>query len=438
MPTISKIHTQFLLRIKKANLTALTPSQRVQLNLCISQANHLEGVPHIPLIRNAPKLYRNTSSSAHSLAVSLVKDCQDALSLAVPLLPSSIPAIPVYSSGVTSGTVENPSPKRAKTHKNLNEPSEEHRQGGQTRHSQKILPLRKPTSGPVTKIRASMNTQDTYIHAADSEAQGRLATAVCESVISFSEPMPTSASPQIVPPSLPRVTSMASPPPSHSSAGGRGSPSYSIQQPAAIQQAAYHQSAGISIPMSTASSPSVPTARRASDNTCSSTQTIQAPLDLPLLPPYYQPLLLGDSANPIYNTIHPNPTPAATPSLSIGNQDNGISGNDTLLNNYEELAFFDQYLNIPVEEYIGGQVFQVSQLQFTTSPMYGQQMGDFSQRQFQGMSQQGGVHMFSMSMTGHGLISPYQPQQMQWAPDSFQACPPGSRSDSGQNSIALD
>lgn len=445
MNSISKIHTQFLLRIRKANLAALTPSQRVQLNLCISQANHLEGVPSIPLIGNAPKLHRNTSSSAHSSAASLVRDCQNALSFAAPLLPSLTAAIPV---DFPSGTVENPPSKRAKTHKILSGSSEERRQGGQKKHFQET-PLKKSENNPTTSIGASTKTEGNYIHAADSEAESYLAIAVLGDGISSSEPMPIEASPQMLSPSVLQFPSMAPASPLHSSGSRRSSPSSSIQQPATIQPAA-------SVPMPATSSPSVPTTRCPSNDIGFSAQTLQAPLDLSLLPPYYQPEqhFPGDSANFIYNTMHPNPTPAATPSCLVGNQDNGISGNDNLLNGYDEQAFFSQYLNIPIEEYICGQdlytpqlFFEsgvqigsgIEQLQSTTSPMYGQQMVDFSQQHFQEMPQRGGIHMSYMSLTGHQLIPPYQfRQQMQWAQHNFQAWPPGSEGDSDQSPISLD
>lgn len=413
----SKIHSQFLLRIRKANLAALTPSQRVQLNLCISQANHLEGVSSIPLIGNTPKLHCNTSSSAHSSSANLVRDCQNALSLATPLLPSPITATPVDS--VPSGTVENPPPKSARTHKSLGE-SSEHR--WQKRLSQEVPPLRKPKNGPATSTGASTNTEGTYIHAAGSESDDCLATAVLGDGINFSEPMPIKASPLMLSPSVPQFPSMAPMSPLY----GSRSPSR-IQQPAAIQQAA-------SVPMSTASSPSVPMARCPSDDIDFSARTLQAPLDLSLLPSYYQPKqrFPGGSANPIYNTIHPYPTPTAIPSSLIGSQDNEISGNDNTLNGYDQQVFFSQHLNIPIQDYIGGQELHappsffepggqmgsgMEQLQSTTSPTYGQHMVDFSQQHFQRMPEQGGIHMSYisyMSLTGNHLIPSYQfLQQMQ-------------------------
>ncbi|KAF8419889.1 hypothetical protein EV426DRAFT_710921 [Tirmania nivea] len=449
--SISKIHTQFLLRIKKANLAALTPSQRVQLNLCISQANHLEGVPSIPLIGNAPKLHRNTRSSAHSSATNLVRDCQNALSLAAPLLPSSIAATPVDSSGDPSGAVENPPLKRAKTHKSLHESSEERRQRDQKRRFQEMPTLRKHKSGPNTRIGASTNTEGTYTDAAGLEAVDRLGTAIGD--ISSSEPMPTKASPQMLSPSVPQFSSMASISPPHGSESRRRSPSRSIQQSGAIQQATYHRPAGILIPMSAATSSPAPIARHPSNYIA---QTLQAPLDLSLFTRCYQPKQLypGDSANSIYNTIHLNPTPAATHNFLIGNQDKGISGNDNLLNGYDEQAYFCQYLNIPIEEYIGGQELHapqlfsesggqmglcMEQLQSTTGPIYGQQLVAYSQGHFPQISQQVGIHMSYMSLTGRQLIPPYEfQQQMQWAQDNIQACLPGSEGDSCQNPVALD
>ena len=450
MNSISKIHTQLLLRIRKANFAALTPSQRVQLNLCISQANHLEGVPSMPLIENAPKLHRNASTSLHLSAANLVRDCQNALSLAAPLLPSSIAATPVGSSGAPSSTIESPPLKRVKTHKSLSEYSEERRQGGQKGHSQEMPPLRKPKNDPATRVGATTNTEGIYIHAADSEAERCLATAVFGDAIRSSEPMQTKASSQMLSPSASQFPSMTSTSPPHSSRSRRRSPSRSIQKPAAVQQAAYHRSAGFSISMSAASSPSVPTARCPSDDIGFSTQAL---LDPSLLPPYYQSKqsFPCDSAALIYNTIHPNPTPAAIPSSLIGNEDNRISGNDNIFNGYDEQAFFSQYLNI--EGYIGDQELHtpqlfsesegsmgssMGQLQSTTSPIHGQQMVESSQWHFQEIPQQGGIHMSYMSLTGNQLIPPYQfQQQVQWAQENFQACPPGSEGDSDQNPIAL-
>ncbi|KAF8455813.1 hypothetical protein BGX38DRAFT_1266708 [Terfezia claveryi] len=441
--SISKTHSQFLLRIRKANLAALSPSQRVQLNLCISQANHLEGVSSIPLIGNTPKLHCNTSSSAHSSSANLVRDCQNALSLATPLLPSPTTATPVDSA--PSGTIESPPPKSAKTHKSLGKSSEQH---WQKRLSQEMPPLRNPKMGPATSIGASTNTEGTYIHAAGSESDDCLATAVLGNGINLSEPMPIKASPLMLSPSVPQFPLMAPMSPLHDSR----SPSRSIQQPGAIQQAA-------SVPMSAASSPSVPTARCPSDDIGFSGRTLQAPLDLSLLPPYYQPKqhFPGSSANPIYNTIHLHPIPAAISSSLIGSQGNEISGNDNILNGYDQQVFFSQYLNIPTQDYIGGQELHgpqsffepgnqmgsgMEQLQSTISPMYGQHMVDFSQQHFQGMPEQGGIHMSYisyMSLTGNQLIPPYQfLQQMQWAQDNFQAWPLGSEGHSDQNPIALD
>lgn len=365
-----------------------------------------------------------------------MRDCQNALSLASSPLPSSVAAIPV-----PSGTIESPPPKRVKAHKNLSEHSEECRQGRQKRLSQEIPSLRKPKNSPSTKIRASTNTKGTYIHATHLEAEDRMVTAVVGDAISSSESMPANASLQALSPSVPRFPSMAP----HGSGNRWRSPSRSIQQPAAIQQTACHWSDDILIPVSTASGLPVPTVRHPSDYIGASAQALQGPSVLSLLSPYHEPqhLFPCDSTNPIYINIHPNPTPATTPSSLIGNQDNEISGNDNLLNSYNEQAFFSQDLNTPIEEYIGGQdlyapqlFFEsgyqmgsgMEQLQSTTSPIYGQQMVDFSQWHFQEMPQQAGIHMSYMSMTGHQLIPPSQfQQQMQWAQDNSQACPPGSK-----------
>lgn len=87
-------YRQFLKNIMKAHQIALTPSERVRLNLCISLASYMNGVPAIPLIGSAPILQPDSSSNVPSPNSQLVHDCQNGL---MPAPHRSVSSIRNYS-----------------------------------------------------------------------------------------------------------------------------------------------------------------------------------------------------------------------------------------------------------------------------------------------------------------------------------------------------
>lgn len=77
--SLDQNYRQFLENIMKAHQIALMPSERVRLNLCISLASHMNGVPAVPLIGGAPIFQPATSSNVPSPNSQLVHDCQNGL-----------------------------------------------------------------------------------------------------------------------------------------------------------------------------------------------------------------------------------------------------------------------------------------------------------------------------------------------------------------------
>ena len=94
--SLDQNYRQFLENIMKAHQIALMPSERVRLNLCISLASHINGVPAIPLIGSAPILQPD-SSKGPSPNSQLVHDCQNGLVSASRRSVSGIRNYPIAS-----------------------------------------------------------------------------------------------------------------------------------------------------------------------------------------------------------------------------------------------------------------------------------------------------------------------------------------------------